>query len=414
LPVLTLDDRVPKDHPVRGVMSVIEGLDLKKLDARIAANGRQGGRPAIDPRILLGLWVYGTTQGESHASEIARRVRTDDVYRWICGGVEVSERALSGFRKGGVEVFDSLLTQVLAALMSEGFVELHRVAQDGTRVRAWCGADSFRRHATLEELLNEARSHLEAVRRDGDDPLRTKRARAAEERGAREREARIARALARLSELAAGMSDEEMRDKKAPRVSTTDPEAVRMKMGDGGFRPAYNVHFATAADGSGVIVGVSALDRGNDYGEIDPMLDQIEQRTGVRPDEMLVDGGFIKKEDIEKAEAKGTKVFAPEPKKKAAEGSVRAGQRSEQMRAFYERIESEEGKATYRHRGEVAELTNAHAKTRYGLSSLVMRGLKGALGMALLTALSRDVVLLANGRARVAGTTAVDEQTTSV
>ena len=34
----------------------------------------------------------------------------------------------------------------------------------------------------------------------------------------------------------------------------TDPEARKMKMGDGGFRPAYNVQFATAT-GSLVIVG---------------------------------------------------------------------------------------------------------------------------------------------------------------
>jgi hypothetical protein len=43
---------------------------------------------------------------------------------------------------------------------------------------------------------------------------------------------------------------------KAVRASTTDPEARVMKVGDGGFRPAYNVQLATTTDRARVIVGV--------------------------------------------------------------------------------------------------------------------------------------------------------------
>jgi hypothetical protein len=42
-------------------------------------------------------------------------------------------------------VFDANLTQVIVALMTEGLIDLHRTAQDGTRVRTWAGANSFRR-----------------------------------------------------------------------------------------------------------------------------------------------------------------------------------------------------------------------------------------------------------------------------
>jgi hypothetical protein len=40
------------------------------------------------------------------------------------------------------------------------------------------------------------------------------------------------------------------------RVSTTDPDARMMKMGDGGFRPAFSVQSATTPDEARVIVGV--------------------------------------------------------------------------------------------------------------------------------------------------------------
>lgn len=75
------------------------------------------------------------------------------------------------------------------------------------------------------------------------------------------------------------------------RASTTDAEATVMKMGDGGFRPAYNAQFATDT-ASQVIVGVEVTTAGSDMGQLIPMLDQVAERAGAKPDEWLVDGGY--------------------------------------------------------------------------------------------------------------------------
>lgn len=399
MPLSTLDDLVGKDHSVRAIAGIVESLDLRVLDARIASTRDVGGRPAIEPRVLLSLWIYGTSQGEAFASEIARRTRTDDVYRWLCGGVDVSERALGMFRKSGASVFDALLTQVLGVLMNEGLIDLHRVAQDGTRVRASAAASSFNRKSTLEIKLFEARAHVAALKAMTFDPARSRAARVAAERAAEDRTSRIERAIARVTQLVEGKDPAIIDDeKKSPRVSTTDPECTRMKMPDGGFRPAYNVQFATVGDGSGVIVGVDVTTRGNDFGEIEAMVDQVAARTGERPNEVLVDGGYMKLVDIEAVENKGSCVFAPEPKKKASDAGRTASERSTTMIGFFERIESADGKAIYSHRGEVAELSNAHAKSRYGLSTILLRSLRGALTMALMVALTKDILTLAKLR----------------
>ena len=372
---------------------------MRVLDARIESSREVGGRPGIEPRILLSLWIYGTSCGEAFASEIARRTRTDDVYRWICGGVAVSERTLGTFRKDGATVLDGLLTQVLGVLMHEGLISLHRIAQDGTRVRASAAAASFSRASTLENKLLEARAHVASLKAMTFDPKRTHAARIAAERAAEHRVARIERAIERVTELVAGKPAEVIDDKKkAPRVSTTDPECTRMKMPDGGFRPAYNVQFATSGDGSGVIVGVHATARGNDFGEIEAMVDQVTERTSVRPKEVLVDGGYMKLTDIEAVENKGCCVFAPAPKKPASNAGRTASERSTTLIGFYERIESADGKATYKHRGEIAELSNAHAKSRYGLSTILLRSVRGALTMALMVALTKDILALARLR----------------
>jgi len=140
----------PKTIPPRAIWSVIEKLDLSLLYAQIEARDEVAGASAIDPKILLSLWVFATSEGEGSAREIQRLTELHAAYRWICGGVAVGYHTLSDFRSQQGEVIDGLITQILALLMQQDLVELSRVAQDGTRVRADAGASSFRREQTLQ------------------------------------------------------------------------------------------------------------------------------------------------------------------------------------------------------------------------------------------------------------------------
>ncbi len=72
-----------------------------------------------------------------------------------------------------------------------------------------------------------------------------------------------------------------------------------MKMADGGFRPAFNVQLSSDL-ATQVITGVDVTNSGGDQGKLVPMVAQHRTaRTSRRQAEMLVDGGFVKKEDIE-------------------------------------------------------------------------------------------------------------------
>ena len=57
MPVMSIDERIAKDHPVRAIVAIVDGLDLRAIELEIDSNTVQGGRPAIDPRILLSLWI---------------------------------------------------------------------------------------------------------------------------------------------------------------------------------------------------------------------------------------------------------------------------------------------------------------------------------------------------------------------
>jgi transposase len=136
---------VVEDHPVRAVWAFVQGMDLSPLYEGIRAVEGRAGRPAIDPVILVALWLYATIEGVGSARALARLCLEHHAYRWLCGGVSVNYHTLADFRVAHTQFLDRQLTISVATLEQEGLVEMKRVAQDGIRTRASAGAASFRR-----------------------------------------------------------------------------------------------------------------------------------------------------------------------------------------------------------------------------------------------------------------------------
>jgi len=386
-----LESLLPEGHRARVVWDFVEGLDLEGLYGKIGAVEGEPGRPAIDPRILLTLWLYATLEGVGSARALDRLCEQHHAYQWICGGVRMNYHTLSDFRVAHVEELDRLLTDSAAALMAEGLVEMERVAQDGMRVRASAGAASFRRKPALEKCREEAAEQVAALRKElEEDPgALTRRQEAARKRAAEDRQKRIEEALKQMPGVAAKKKTAE---KDQARVSATDPEARVMKMGDGGFRPAYNAQFATDTS-TQVIVGVDVSNVGNDAGQMPPMADQIEERYGRRPKEILVDGGFARHKDIEEAAAEGSTVYAPvmEPREPGRDPHTPLATDSEAIAAWRVRMGTAEAKEIYKERAATAECVNALSRNR-GLRQFLVRGIRKVRAVLLWFALAHNLL----------------------
>jgi hypothetical protein len=282
-----------------------------------------------------------------------------------------------------------VLTQSVAALLEQELVEMDRVAQDGMRVRASAGAASFRRKPTLEECLATAQAQVDALKNEleTDPAAASRREQAARRRAAEERRDRVQAALERMPD---AESKKKKDEKEKARVSTTDPEATVMKMPDGGFRPAFNVQFATDTK-TQVITGVEVTNSGSDQGEMLPMVEQLRERYDTVPDEYLTDGGFAKKEDIEQLApdpdddtSSGTLVYTPvqKPKKSNRDPHQSCAGDSPKIAAWRRRMGTDEAKEIYKERAATAECVNAIARNR-GLRQFNVRGLTKAKAVIL-------------------------------
>jgi len=385
-----LEDVVPKDHQVRAIWAYVQSLDLTPLLDQIKVTEDNVGRDTTDPAILITLWMYATIEGVGSARRLDDLTKRDWTYMWICGGVSVNYHMLNDFRVNHADFLDGVLTHSIASLMHAEVVTLKTVAQDGMRVRANAGSSSFRRKPSLKKCLAEAAARVEKLKEESESEStrqdNDRQRKAAAERAAKDRAARVAAALENLKELEAQKERREKGSGDKARCSTTDPEARNMKMGDGGFRPAYNVQFASDGE-TRMIAVVDVSNNGSDGGQMSPVHSEIVERYGTIPDSYVVDGGFTTIADVTKVERAGSEVIGPIPRSKEtlAKGGdphARGKKDTDEMAAFRKRMAGDGAKAKLKLRPSIAEYPNATCRN-HGLHQFPVRGLAKVRAVAL-------------------------------
>lgn len=400
---IALDELVGPDHPVRAVWDYVSALDLTPLLSLIRAVEGAPGRNATDPRILLALWMWATSDGVGTARAIDVLCREHSEYRWLAGGVTLNYHTLAGFRSSHAAILEEFLETHVSALLHHGLIDLSCVAQDGMRARASAGTGSFRRAGSIDECQRLVREQIAVLKRQADEPLDavSRRQQAAKSRHARERLERLGAAKEALGAKQAERARQHPKEAKERgtagkpgRASTTDPEARRMTMADGGTRPAFNVQCATTTD-TGIIVGVAVTNHGSDNGLLGTMPDQIEKSYGRKPSQALADGGYGSKADVEAAHGRGIDVYTP---LKNAEKELESGKDPHApktgdkagMKALRARMGTPEAKELYKKRASTAEWVNAGMRQR-GLRRFTVRGQAKALAVAALHALVHNL-----------------------
>lgn len=423
LRAVDLDSLIGIDHPVRLVWAYVERLDLSALEDRVKAREGRPGHPPISPRLMLALWLYATSDGVGSARALASLCDCHDAYRWLCGGVSVNYHTLGDFRVAHPALLEALLIENVAALAAAGVIDLDCLAQDGIKVRAGAGAASFRRRETLTRHRKQARRLVKqlAAEIDDDPGASSRRVKAAKQRAARERLARVEQALTALDKIEAerhrretakktaeakaaanktkapdGAQDEKAQErtenkakKTEPRASTTDPQARVIKMADGGFRPAYNMQVASAVEAQ-VVVAVDTTANSSERGLLRPMLERIEEAYDTLPRVHLADGGFTKNDDTEWAAENGILLHCPPIENKHGTDPLAPRARDAVGVADWRRrMRSPAGKAQYKRRA-IAECINARFR-QWGLSQLTVRGQAKARSVLLWYALTNNI-----------------------
>lgn len=312
-----IDQLVDQFHAVRAIWEFVGRLDLTGFCEDVRAVEGERGRPALDPRLMCSLWVYAYTRGVSSAREISRLCEYDPGFQWLTGMNVVNHHSLSDFRVDHGRALENLFIEILAVLSGEGLISLERVMHDGTKIEACSSRSRFRTRKSIDQDLEMARKHVEEMKKQGDEEVKGRAAKA-QARAARQRVERLEAAQKEFEKLRAKESkqkprqtkEEKKEEGKELRVSENEPEARIMKYRNGAFAPSYNAQISTDQQCT-VIVGVGMSQAATDYGELEGAVDRIEQNNGKKPEQLVADGGYANGNNIHAMAERGIDFITP-------------------------------------------------------------------------------------------------------
>jgi transposase len=447
----SLHDWLPEQHLARFLVDVVDALDLGAIQASYdEKDGR--GQAAYAPAMMVRVLLYGYCTGVCSSRKMQAKTHEDVAFRYLAADEHPDHSTLAEFRKRHLAALAELFTQALQLCQKAGLVKLGHVAIDGTKLQGNASkhkAMSYERMGETEKKLKEEVQALlqraEAVDvaedekygkgQSGDElpaELARRESRLAKIRAAKaeleaearqqaeERKAAAEAKIAERREQAARTGkkvggrepqvpdpEQAVPDAKAQR-SFTDPESRIMPQGSqkGSFLQGYNAQAAVDAEAQ-VIVAADVIQETTDNHQLVPMLEQVEQNVGAKPQAVSADSGYWDPQQVGDARVQGMDLYVATGKQKHGETSectgddpIPSGREPSLREQMKQKLKTEAGRNLYRMRKAIVEPVFGQIKEWRGFRRFLLRGVQKVRAEWKLICLTHNLLkLFRSGRA---------------
>lgn len=359
----SVKDELGEDHLAFFLHRVVERLDLREFEK---AYGEEGGS-LYAPELMLKVWLYAYALGITSARRLEQRIREDLALRHLAGGQRPDNWALSAFRRRQARALNDGFTQVVEMVREMGLGKLGMVAIDSTRIRANASRDGI---DTEQRLRNERAKIRRQIRRwqkacEASEP----------DEGAGTR-VRVEKLEQQLAELPRRL--ERLHKSGEAKLWRRDGEARFLRERQG-FALGYTAEIAVNEDH--LIVAQRVTLNRCDVPALVPLVEEVEQRTGMRPQKALADAGFYSNENVRALEELGMDVYLPDPNlARELHTGTRARTigrnqvRSPELKAMRKKLHSPAGRRIYERRKALVEPVFGVLKQQRGMRQFRTRG----------------------------------------
>ncbi len=301
----TLDEYVGEGSEVRAIGAFIEYLRLEEMGFE-RGEAAWTGRPGYDPRMLLGIFIWGHLNGIRSSRRLERECGRNVELMWLSGLLKPDFKTLCRFRVDNPEAMSEVWVRFRLWCAEAGLYGKEEVAIDGSKFKA---VNSTQRNITQAKLEKRIKREREAVAKyladleeadsgDSGEPAMT---------GAelKKKIDGLGEHLKKQEEMLA-----EMKENEETQRSLTDPESRLMKTAKGSY-VGYNIQ--TAVDGKHkLIADVMVTNECTDYTLLPEMAKRAKDALGVKELTVSADGGFFGFEAIKACEdEEGITVHVP-------------------------------------------------------------------------------------------------------
>lgn len=358
----TVKDVLQEDHLCFWVHRAVEQFDLSQFEEAYGAEGRL----AYPPAMMLKVWLYAFCLRVTSTRRLERRIQEDLAFRYLGGGLAPDHKTLSEFLRRHRRAINDVFTQVVQMARQAGLGKLGHVAIDSTRV----GANASRRRMVAVEELSRQR-----WARDRRLVRGFQQKASAEEEG---EEAGL-RLAAEQQQALQQQGIPALPKKGRAQISQTDPDSRFLRTARG-WELGYTADLAVSDDH--LIVATRVTQNATDNGSLVPMVDEVEQRCGERPEKVTGDAGFFSGGAVREMKRRGIDLYVPDNNLrhemqtgKPAHGIGKQAIRDVEHQRLRQKLRSAEGRRIYQRRQAVVEPVFGILKEQRGMRKFQRRGL---------------------------------------
>ena len=302
----TIDEYIAANNEVRAIAAFVGRLDFEKLRF-VRGRAAETGRPGYDPRLLMGLFLWGHLNGIRSSRKLERESHRNLEVIWLCENLRPDFKTIADFRKDNGAGIKGVVVEFRLWCMAEGLYGKEIVAVDGSKFKAVNSKERNFTRKKLSRIIARERAriseYLEAVAVADESESEKPELSAAQ---LKEKIAGLERYLAEHEEL-----ERQLETTGESQVSLTDPEAKLMKTAKGS-EVSYNVQ--TAVDSKHkLIVAYEVTNEGNDLGQLAVMALQAKEALQVAELTVLADGGYYEGNALKECEEAGVTTYVPQP-----------------------------------------------------------------------------------------------------
>jgi transposase len=294
----SVEEAVPEDSDVRAFRDVGECLDYSGIESKCS----ELGCPPYPPEVMVKVLGYAYSQGVRSSRRIENLCKVDVRFIWLAGGLKPDHNTIARFRKGNWSELVELFRDSVRVCCEMGLVFLRLVSTDGSKIaaaaskrRVYNRSRVERELAAVEEVLREA----EEVDRAEDEEYGSASGNELPEglRDAKERRARLKEVWERLKE------------SKRSSIVESDPDSRVMLVGER-TSPAYNMQMSVDSANQ-VITAMAVTQDETDHGHLPEMIQDVESNTGLSPDVVVADCGYVDEQTLGWIDETGQDVLMP-------------------------------------------------------------------------------------------------------
>ena len=294
---------------MRVIAAFVGTLNFAELGF-VRGKAAETGRPGYDPRLLLGLYIWGHLNKVRSSRKLERECERNLEAMWLLENLRPDFKTIADFRKDNGEPIKQTVVKFRLWCLREGLYGREIVAVDGSKFKAVNSKDRNFTRKKLERVLERERrrvdEYLKAIEEaDQEDEQRPPEPPLSGEQ-LREKLRKLKERMTKHEQLQEGL-----KESGESQVSLTDADARLMKTSKG-KDVCYNVQ--TVVDSKHkLIVAYEVTRDGNDLGQLANMAQQGQEALGVKELTVLADGGYFDGKTIKECEDSSLTTYLPLP-----------------------------------------------------------------------------------------------------